>query len=81
LNSAAVPQIGDLGRDLRLSIQPNPISAAVEIRFHSPDAGDVRLAFFDASGRCRGRIGRFGRSGSRVETYRAAPFRSLTPVG
>jgi hypothetical protein len=76
LNSAAVPQIGDLGRDPRLSIQPNPISAAVEIRFHSPGAGDVRLAFFDASGRCRGRIGRFGRSCSRVETYRAAPFRS-----
>jgi hypothetical protein len=52
LNSAAIFERGDLGNALRLTVDPNPTPAGAEIRFVSPNDGDLRLALFDATGRC-----------------------------
>jgi hypothetical protein len=52
LNSAGVTQRGDRGSTLRLSVAPNPTPAATEILLAAPEAAEVSLALFDATGRC-----------------------------
>jgi len=52
LTSSGVAQHDNLGGNLRLSVAPNPTPASAEILLAAPNATEVRLALFDATGRC-----------------------------